>query len=210
MRCVYAKRSQCLNPASTRQVYLTAPTAETVTHYLQVQSTLPFSYIAVGATQRTPPTGYLVDHNQIQLGRGLAVYRQACAALQQWEMFNLGWLQICWPTTPQVPGATVGVVAQALGLQFLNACRIVYTIHEENAAGARLGFAYGTLPGHVERGEERFLIEWRRDDTVWYDILAFSQPNHWLVRLGYPLTRYFQKRFARDSKAAMWRMIHGN
>lgn len=49
---------------------------------------------------------------------------------------------------------------------------------------ARFGFAYGTLPGHVESGEERFQIEWHRsDDSVWYDILAFSRPNHPLARL---------------------------
>ena len=97
-----------------------------------------------------------------------------------------------------------------LGGHILNACRIVYTVDEEAATGARFGFAYGTLPGHVERGEERFLVEWHRhDDTVWYDILAFSQPKHWLVRLGYPVTRFFQKRFAQASKAAMWEAIHG-
>ncbi len=53
---------------------------------------------------------------------------------------------------------------------------------------SRFGFAYGTLPGHVESGEERFLVEWDRgDDAVWYDILAFSRPNHVLTRLGYPV-----------------------
>ena len=71
-------------------------------------------------------------------------------------------------------------------------------------AGSRFGFAYGTLPGHAESGEERFLVEWdRADDAVWYDILAFSRPRHPLARLGYPLTRRTQRRFARDSAAAI-------
>jgi len=199
-----------LSAGSIRQFYLAPPSRATLTHYLQLQADLPFTYAAVGATQSTPPSGYTLDHNQLQLGTGEAIYRQACVALQQWEMFNLGWVRLCWPTTPLITGATVGVIAQVLGLYILNACRLVYTVNEEKADGARFGFAYGTLPGHIERGEERFLIEWRPDDTVWYDILAFSQPNHWLVRLGYPVTRYFQKRFARDSKAAMGRMIHDN
>ena len=73
---------------------------------------------------------------------------------------------------------------------------------------ARRGFAYGTLPGHAESGEERFLVEWdRSDNAVWYDIVAFSRPKHPLARLGYPLTRRTQKRFARDSVAAMRRAI---
>jgi hypothetical protein len=38
---------------------------------------------------------------------------------------------------------------------------------------------------------------------VWYDILAFSRPNQFLVRLGYPVARGLQKKFAADSKRAM-------
>lgn len=191
----------------TRQFYLTPPPPTTVARFLQYQSNQPFSYTEIGATATTPPLGYTVDHNRVQLGHGVAVYQQACTALAQWEMFKLGWIQLCWPT-PITVGATVGVLAQVLGGHILNACRIVYTVDEEGATGARFGFAYGTLPGHVERGEERFLVEWRRqDDTVWYDILAFSQPKHWLVRLGYPVTRSFQKRFAQCSKIAMHKAI---
>lgn len=186
------------------QFYLIRPTTVTITHFLQEQSVQPFSYPAVGATKTTPPAGYVVDHNRVQLGKGAACYQAACAALQRWEMFNLGWLHLCWPTTYIATGATVGVLVQVFGVHILNACRIVYTIDETTADSTRFGFAYGTLPGHIEQGEERFLIEWRHtDDSVWYDILAFSQPRHWLVRLGYPVARLFQKRFGRDSKAAM-------
>ncbi|MCB0064048.1 MAG: DUF1990 family protein [Caldilineaceae bacterium] len=61
-----------------------------------------------------------------------------------------------------------------------------------------------TLPGHAAAGEERFLVEWRHeDDTVWYDILAFSQPGHWAMRLGYPVMRQFQRAYGRDSAKAM-------
>ena len=67
----------------------------------------------------------------------------------------------------------------------------------------RFGFAYGTLPDHVECGEERFMIEWLADDSVWYDILAFSRPRHPLVRLSSPLARMLQKRFARESLLRM-------
>jgi uncharacterized protein (UPF0548 family) len=59
------------------------------------------------------------------------------------------------------------------------------------------------LPDHVERGEERFTVEWQADDSVWYDICAFSRPKHPLARLGFPVTRMLQKRFVRDSLAVM-------
>ena len=101
----------------------------------------------------------------------------------------------------------VGVLAHVLGLWSLNACRIVFTV-DERGSDTRCGFAYGTLPDHVESGEERFTIEWHQaDDSVWYDILAFSRPHHLLARLGYPLVRRLQKRFARDSAQAMMQAV---
>jgi uncharacterized protein (UPF0548 family) len=41
------------------------------------------------------------------------------------------------------------------------------------------------------------------DDSVWYDIFAFSRPNQFLARLGYPYVRQKQKQFARESMEAM-------
>ncbi|HLA09180.1 MAG TPA: DUF1990 domain-containing protein [Pyrinomonadaceae bacterium] len=91
------------------------------------------------------------------------------------------------------------VKAHTLGIWTLNAARIVYVVNETGDVN-RFGFAYGTLPDHVERGEERFLIEWNReDDSVWYDILAFSKPRHRIVRVSHPYARWLQKRFAKDS-----------
>jgi uncharacterized protein (UPF0548 family) len=104
-------------------------------------------------------------------------------------------------------GNVVAVYARLFGLWWLNACRIVYLVNETRTV-KQFGFAYGTLPEHAESGEERFTVEWReQDDTVWYDILAFSRPHQLLTRLGYPLVRRFQRRFASDSAAAMLRVV---
>lgn len=154
-----------------------------------------------------PPPAYVIDHNRIKLGDGAAIFEQAKAAICRWQMFRLGWVQLCWPDTPIEVGATVGILVHWFGLWSLNLCRIVYVI-EENGPVERFGFAYGTLPEHAERGEERFSVEWhRQDDSVWYDILAFSRPNQGLVWLGYPLARRLQKRFAADSKQVMKQAI---
>ncbi len=96
----------------------------------------------------------------------------------------------------------VAIVARSMGLWWLNACRIVYVIDEEEPI-RRYGFAYGTLPDHAGSGEERFLIEMDETGDVWYDILAFSRPHHILARLGYPAVRVVQKRFGRESAVAM-------
>jgi uncharacterized protein (UPF0548 family) len=184
------------------------PSEETLATFLIAQSSLPPSYAEVGATAATPPAGYTVDHNRVQLGAGQAVFDAACNALRRWQQFPAPMASIHPATTPIQPGYTVVMLARVLGLWWLNGARIVYVIDEATPL-RRFGFAYGTLPDHVERGEERFCIEHHADDTVWYDILAFSRPRYWMTRLAYPLARRMQKRFVEQSKAAMVRAVAG-
>jgi uncharacterized protein (UPF0548 family) len=188
-------------------MWLRKPSAESVCDFLTVQAKLRFTYSAVGATARTPPAGYVVDHTRLKLGQGESAFRSAIAALRRWEQFRLGWVEASPPDTALEPSEVVAVMGRAFGLWWLNACRIVYVVDEAGPI-SRFGFAYGTLPGHVESGEERFLIEWdKRDDAVWYDILAFSRPHHLLTRLGQPVARRLQKRFGRDSAASMLKAV---
>jgi uncharacterized protein (UPF0548 family) len=179
------------------------PSAESIRRFLTEQAKLDFNYAAVGATATQPPAGFIVDRTRIRLGKGEAAFRAAQAALLRWKQFDLGWLE-AWPAdTPIQAGEVVAILARAKGLWWLNACKIVYAVDEAGPIH-RFGLAYGTLPDHVEKGEERFLIEWdQADDSVWYDILAFSRPNHFLTRLGYLIVRRAQKRFGRESAAAM-------
>lgn len=186
---------------------LRKPTAESIRPFLEAQAKLPFTYSAVGATATTPPAGYVVDNTRIKLGEGEPVFHSAIAALRRWEQFHLGWVEAWSPDTPIQIGEVVAVMGRAIGLWWLNACRIVYVL-DESGPNSKFGFAYGTLPGHVESGEERFLIEWdRSDNSVWYDILAFSKPNHFLTRLGYPMVRRTQKQFGRESAASMLKAV---
>ena len=188
---------------------LRKPSADSLRRFLEGQSKLPFTYDAVGASAGTPPADYVVDRTRIKLGEGESVFRSAIAALRRWEQFNLGWVE-AWPSdTPIQKGEAIAVMGRAVGFWWINACRIVYVV-DETGPIAKFGFAYGTLPGHVERGEERFLIEWdQRDNAVSYDIIAFSRSNHVLSRLGYPVVRRLQKRFGRDSAASMLRAVRG-
>jgi uncharacterized protein (UPF0548 family) len=181
------------------------PSDAEIDAFLRSQKCAPFSYAPVGATAGVPPTGYNIDHNRAQLGSGGAVFERAAAAVRRWEMFNVGWVSLCWPHTPIEIGREVAILVRLYGLWSMNASRIVYVV-DENADVRRFGLAYGTLPDHMETGEERFTVEWRRDDdSVWYDIIAFSRPRHPLARIGHPLSRALQKRFAHDSLDAMRR-----
>ena len=186
---------------------LRKPSAESIRLFLAEQVKLPFTYSAVGASANSTPAGYVVDRTRVKLGVGEPVFRSAVVALRRWEQFNLGWVE-AWPSnTPIRSSEVVAVMGRAIGVWWLNACRIVYIVDEQGPI-SKFGFAYGTLPGHVESGEERFLIEWdRSDDGVWYDIIAFSRPNQFSARLGYPVVRRLQKRFGRDSAASMLRAV---
>jgi uncharacterized protein (UPF0548 family) len=182
---------------------LTKPSAAQVRHLIAAHRDLPFSYPEIGATRTTPPPGYNIDHNRVHLGVGELCFKQAVSAIRSWKQFDLGWVQALPADTPIEVNAAVGVLARHLGFWSLNVARIVYLI-DETGPVEKFGFAYGTVSSHVERGEERFTVEWHRDDdSVWYDILAFSRPNKAIVKLGSAYARRLQKRFAQDSLKVM-------
>lgn len=183
------------------------PSTEALREFLENQSKLDFTYSGNGPLDGVPPAGFVLDHTRIKLGEGEKVYEAAKNALRRWDQFRIGWVEAGPKDTPIRKGADVAVLAQALGLWWLNACRIISVVEEVEAV-RRFGFTYGTLPGHIGIGEERFLIEWdESDNSVWYDILAFSRPRHFLAKVGYPFVRWTQKRFGRDSSAAMLRAV---
>jgi uncharacterized protein (UPF0548 family) len=92
------------------------------------------------------------------------------------------------------------------GLWFLNPCRVVYSELSPDRNSA--SFAYGTLRGHAECGEERFRVSFDpATEQVQYEIAAFSRPAIALSKLGYPLARRLQQRFAASSAQALARAV---
>jgi uncharacterized protein (UPF0548 family) len=189
---------------------LEEPSEEKISEFLWSQRDAPLSYREVGVSREGAKelARYAVDHNRASLGEGEETFDRAVGALRAWKMFDIGWVRIFPPGAPIEVGTTVAVLASHHGFRSLNACRVVYLIYEDDGEIRRCGFAYGTLPEHGERGEERFTVEWRRDNgSVFYDLYAFSRPNSLLALLGYPLARRLQRRFARDSLRAMARAV---
>ena len=191
---------------------LTRPTSAQIDSFLAAQRGSELSYPEVGATRSdSAPPGYNVDRNRVRLGVGAETFRRATDALRRWRASSLGWTSIHPTAAAVMPGVTVAVVVRHFGFWSLHAGRIIYVLEEERADTSRFGFAYGTLADHAEIGEERFVVEWKRaDDSVWYDLYAFSRPGHLLAWLGYPLGRGLQRRFARQSKQAMVAATNGD
>ena len=193
-------------PPDMRLTTLLRPRSTDLQTLLGEQVDLDFTYTAIGATRRTPPSGFTVDHRRALLGRGEATWRRARQGLEAWRPYDADWLML-YPERPALAaGSVVAVCARAQGLWFINCTRLIEVFDELDTDGAihRFGFLYGTLPAHAECGEERFTVEWHRaSDEVWFDIFAFSRPRHVLARIAPPLARRAQGRFARDAMHAL-------
>jgi uncharacterized protein (UPF0548 family) len=183
------------------------PSEAEIRAFIATQAQRRFSYDEPGMTRGAPPGRYTVDSNRVLIGRGEATFERAVSALRAWRMFAIDGVELCWPNAPIEVGTTVAVLAAVGALWSLNACRIVYLIDERGPL-TRWGFAYGTLPAHIVRGEERFCVEWTKDsDEVIYDLFAASRPRSALLACVRPLLRKAQRRFARRSLEAMRRAI---
>lgn len=108
----------------------------------------------------------------------------------RWDMHRRAGLAVKTALEHVELGADVEVGLRLGPLSFKAPCRVVRMVDEP---GAR-GFAYGTLPGHPESGEEAFVVRLGDDDVVRMEITAFSKQARWFARLGAPLARQVQSR----------------
>lgn len=157
--------------------------------YLSTRLDAPLSYPEVGASLRDRPTGYRHDTEVMTVGTGPAAFDRATRGLRRWEAHRAAGVIVTPPDAPLEVGTTVALALPFAGVHALAACRIVAVVAEP----ARFGFAYGTVVGHPEQGEEAFVIE-HEDDAVRFRIMAFSRPADPLARLGAPVARFIQRR----------------
>lgn len=101
------------------------------------------------------------------------------------------------------PGDTVVLRLGWGALSLRIPVRVVYIVDEPQ----RRGFAYGTLPGHPESGEEAFVVEHRDDDSVWLTIRAISRPAHPALWIVYPVLRLAQAVFTARYERALTRPL---
>ncbi|UCM90084.1 DUF1990 family protein [Streptomyces marincola] len=165
-----------------------------------------FTYRDVGWTRAprgAPPRGYHVLRARTRLGRGQAVLEAAAGAVFGWDMHRAAGFAVPPGTPPAAPGVRV-VVGVGVGRLRLRApCRVVWTAREPD----RLGFGYGTLPGHPERGEEAFLVERLSDGSVWLTVTALTRGGVWYTRAAGPLGRAVQRGLARAYGRALRRTV---
>ena len=140
------------------------------------------TYAEAGRTAGSLPGGYHHVRRSTVIGVGHGAFHRAADRLIGWQVHSRAGLQVAVSRTTAEPGAvvqlSVGVGRARIGAP----CRVVYAVAEPR----RRGFAYGTLPGHPESGEEAFVVEHNGDDTVTFRIRAFSRPATAAARVAGP------------------------
>lgn len=147
----------------------------------------PFTYAEVGSTATSAPPGY----RHFSRTRTLPAGRDFAAAvhdLMTWQMHQRCGLRVS-ASSPEIQTDTVTVMRLGLGPAALTIpCRVVYIVDEPD----RRGFAYGTLTGHPESGEEAFILHHRADGRTDFTVSAFSRPASLITKLGGPLATQAQ------------------
>ncbi|GAA1336955.1 DUF1990 family protein [Arthrobacter roseus] len=170
-----------------------------------------FTYGERGLTQGSSwPDGYRRLHRRLAVGEGWDAYRKLADGILTWGLQRGAGLKVDAETERAAVGTRV-VSRIGVGPLHLDApCRVVW-VEEPDGEGSpqRAGFAYGTLAGHPEQGEEAFIAELTADGLVYVEIRAYSRHANWFYRAGAPVAVLSQWLITRRYLAAARRIVQG-
>ena len=147
---------------------------------------LPLTYSEVGATAGPLPGGYHHLQKSAVVGSGRGRFDDAADTGMRWGMLRGAGLRVEATTEIVATGSEVIVHLGPVRAP----CRVVYVVDDPD----QRGFAYGTLPGHAESGEERFVVRYDPvTEEVYADVTAFYRHATWWSRLGSPVTSAIQR-----------------
>lgn len=151
------------------------------------RSTEP-TYDHLGSTLDGEPRSGSSIHS-VQLGTGERDLDRAVAGLRTWVCQSGIGAAVHPPDAPLEEGTTLLVALPFGPVTIVVPNRIVAVVAEPT----RFGFAYGTLPGHQERGEESFVAELLPDGRVMGRITVDAVPATLAARSGAPVVRRAQR-----------------
>ncbi|MGW6511794.1 DUF1990 family protein [Streptomyces niveus] len=147
------------------------------------------TYYDVGITAKGGPVPPGFHKLQLRTPLGLDTYDRAAEALFTWKMHQATpFIRVPADTPRAAPGVQVSLRVGPLTAP----CEVVWTVNETH----RTGFAYGTLTGHPECGEEAFVLERRPDNTTDFVITAISRSSAWYAAALGPCGRLLQQAVA--------------
>lgn len=149
---------------------------------------LGLTYDEVGATSGALPPGFHHLDEVRVVGHGRDWFDVAAQRVLTWEVQRRAGIRV-------QTDRPVGLGGRAVLRVGLGPFRVSAPVEVVDVAAEpdRVGFAYGTLGGHPERGEERFEVALLDDGSVQARIRAFSRAGRWFTWLAGPVGRRLQR-----------------
>ena len=174
----------------TRLIRLGRPDRATLDELLARAEASSLTYEHVGSTLPSAEAhGRTIRTEHLDLGVGPAAFDAAVAGLRAW-VCHRGLGATVHPADAALDvGTSLLVVLHVGPVSIVVPDRIVAVVDEPR----RFGFAYGTLEGHQERGEESYVVEHLDDDRVVATIGLDARPATAAARLVAPAVGWFQR-----------------
>lgn len=163
------------------------------------------TYTDVGATLRKElPAGYRHTDRSVRVGKGRETFERAAEAIMSWDIQRGAGLRVLASSDVVVEDA-IAVVRLTVGPVKIDGPNRVVAVLEEQS---RRGFAYGTVEGHPEEGEQLFLVEIDEGETVSFTVRSFSKRASLLALAGGPLNSRIQDQIVERYLMALLEAAH--
>ena len=151
-----------------------------------------FDFLPGSVLEDATPGGYRRLLRRSVIGT-TAAFDAAAAAVLDWQVQRRSGVRVLAVSGSEAPRVSEGlegaVVVPVLGRAVTAPVRVTRVVREDEV----VGFAYGTLPGHPESGEEAFLVRRAGPETV-FELRALSRPA-FPYSLAAPVGAALQRRF---------------
>lgn len=108
------------------------------------------------------------------------------------------WLNPAWPAPPRrLRGRDLLVT--------VGSCVVIKVIDDAD----RASFTYRTLPGHLENGEETFLVSKDAEGSLIASVTADSTPGHPLLKAAGPISTASQTMMAKRYTSGLKKLLAG-
>ncbi len=145
------------------------------------------TYPEVGMTQNLVlPVGYRTFQRSVALPP-VVTFASARSDLLAWAVQRRAGIRVS-SSSDVAPDAVVDLRLGVGRLSVTAPCRVVYVVDEPD----RCGYAYGTLPGHPESGEEAFVLTRNDGGEITFTVTAFSRPATVLSKVAGPVGQRVQ------------------
>jgi uncharacterized protein (UPF0548 family) len=170
-------------------IWLSDPKLDKLNQILETQSQLQLSYEA--SDLLTNNSSMKTTEYCMSVGTGLDAFEKAVLCLSQFAVHERAGFQVLKTSNSLEVNSCVLLKLSLFPFYITSVCRITNIISSSNT----FGFTYGTLPHHIEVGEELFLIELTKTNNVLFKIKTISRPGNKFAILVKPYSNHLQLKF---------------